>query len=131
MNLSLKKAPLKHSDKFPDKFKLLLISYRVNMKKSIFVIFLTLWAVFQLAAQSPSKPDQNVPTKPSIAVTFEKQTIREDDTVQVQIWFSNEWEQDLTDVVLQMKKRRQPKYGAYLAKIFQRSFISFPSRKSL
>ncbi|HVE58381.1 MAG TPA: hypothetical protein VNB22_16230 [Pyrinomonadaceae bacterium] len=64
------------------------------MNKFIFAIFLLL-IVFQLSA-----PSQTAPTKPLVVITLDKQTIRDDDTVQAQIQFSNEWDQNLSNVVL-------------------------------
>jgi hypothetical protein len=52
------------------------------------------------ATPSPSPTPQSDPPKPSVAVSFERQSIRENDAVQVHAWLSNEWDYRLTDVTL-------------------------------
>lgn len=44
--------------------------------------------------------DGSNPTKPSASVSFERQTIRENDSIPVDIWFSNEWQGELKTVDL-------------------------------
>jgi hypothetical protein len=52
------------------------------------------------SAQPPVTPEPSPPPKPAVSVSFERQTIRENDAVEVHVLFANEWNQDLSSVVL-------------------------------
>ena len=69
-----------------------------------YVAFLTLLmflAPLRTSAQTPVEAqDQGSPVKPAVSVSFERQTIRENDAVEVHVWFANEWDHDLSSVVL-------------------------------
>jgi uncharacterized integral membrane protein len=49
---------------------------------------------------TPTPTPQGDPPKPSVAISFERQAIRENDAVAVHIWIANEWDYGLTDVTL-------------------------------
>jgi hypothetical protein len=52
------------------------------------------------ADTSPAVAKESGPAKPSITVSFERPGLRENDSLKVGIWFSNESDQDFTDVDL-------------------------------
>ena len=65
------------------------------MYKSVFLLSFLLVSP-QVSAQGVSAP------KPTIYISLERQAIREDDCVPVEIWFSNDDKHELNDVVLQI-----------------------------
>ena len=70
------------------------------MRQIVLLTLLLLAGQQRLAAQAPPAATEPVAPKPSITISLERQTIREDDTVQVQVWFANDGEQDLTEFKL-------------------------------
>jgi hypothetical protein len=68
-----------------------------------YLLLCTLWVLcltLHGAAPAQTKQEDSSPTKPAIAISFARQMIREDDSIQAQIWLANEWEHDLTQVKL-------------------------------
>ncbi len=60
---------------------------------------ISLWARTPTPTPTPS-PTPSDPPKPTIYISFERQAIKENDTIQISTRFSNEWDQGLTNVTL-------------------------------
>jgi hypothetical protein len=65
---------------------------------ALWVFFIPLHVVAQDQLKKEDKKEDESPLKSSISLA--RQTIRENDSVQVQIWLSNAWDQNLTEVKL-------------------------------
>jgi hypothetical protein len=77
------------------------------MSRFLFLTLVFLSSAFSVngarsATPSPSPSPSPTPSKPNVAVSFDRQALRENDAIQAWIRFSNEWTQDLTNVNLQI-----------------------------
>lgn len=63
-------------------------------------LILCLFFLLCLEAAAQPKPEATPPPKPVVFVSFARQSIRENDSVQVQVWLANESGQDLSEVML-------------------------------
>lgn len=68
-----------------------------RLPRLIFVMLVLTTGV--LHAQSPS-PKPIEPKKPLLNISFERQAIKENDAIQVRVWLTNEWDQSLSAVTL-------------------------------
>ena len=57
----------------------------------LLLVYMHLW---QGAAAAPTREG---PAKPSVTVSYERQTVREDDAVGVNLWIANDSDRELTD----------------------------------
>lgn len=61
---------------------------------------------------TPSPTPTSDPPKPSVVVSFERQSIREDDTVQVHVWLANGWDFELTGLALTVRVPERLKWSS-------------------
>lgn len=73
----------------------------ISMRRFLPFLFLLVFCLPSAAVcQRPSPSPLPPPPKPNIAITFERQAIKESDAIQARVWFSNEWDQTLSNVTL-------------------------------
>lgn len=71
---------------------------RLSCPLMLVSIFLAVSGV--VSAQDPSSQPGSDPPKPLLLVSFERQTIKENDAIEVRVWLTNEWNRGLTAVRL-------------------------------
>ena len=76
------------------------------------LLSLLLLASGHLRAQTVRPQPTLDPPKPLLLVSFERQAIKEKDAIQVRVWFTNEWDQSLSNVTLHVDSPATLKWNA-------------------